>query len=146
MNVAQPGQVRLLKGQTRLPVVETHLPVGEPIQLVDVTRRLEVQLLDQRNQTLRVCRRVADEVVMVRENRPGLELPAERLRLREELRLEKVQAVGPAEIMDLLVGAGRDDVGALLAESVQWGVRPVAVGGRTDLRRQVRRGRRAPAG
>lgn len=68
--------------------------------------------------------RVRNKVVVVGEDGPCFKLPTEIRGGGEERLLEEVQAVGCAKVMEFLVGAGGDEVGAGVAEAMCRGVGP----------------------
>lgn len=77
--------------------------------------------------------RVRDEVIMVREDCPGFEVPARLLGRAEQCRFKAVESVRTGKEMLLLISAGSNDMGSLFTDAVQRRVRPIA--------RQRRRGR-----
>src|SRR5262249_8404218 len=68
---------------------------------------------------------VADEVVVIGEDRPCLKPPARSFCQGEESGLEEIESIRPFEMMFFEVGRGRNDVCSLFAQSVERRVRPV---------------------
>jgi hypothetical protein len=73
---------------------------------------------------------MGDEVVMVGEDGPGFQMPAEIGGEFEQAALEDIEALWGVEEVGFLVSAGGDEVGAGGAETVGGGVRPAWACGR----------------
>src|SRR6266496_5682775 len=65
-----------------------------------------------------------DEMVMVGENSPGFELPAEVACDRKEAAVQHAEPVRPTEVMDLRVGAGSNEERAIRRKLMDGCVRP----------------------
>jgi hypothetical protein len=78
MNVTEPRKIRPLVSKSRLAEIEPHLSFRGTIQLVDPTRRFDMQDAQHITQGCGVGsgrRRVSNEMVVIREPRPRLQLP-----------------------------------------------------------------------
>jgi hypothetical protein len=82
---------------------------------------------------------VGDEVIMVGENRPRLQLPAVRVRPIEQFGMEVVQASRAGKVMDALVRPRSHEVRSMGAEPVGRRVGPIEMD--IALRIRVARGR-----
>ena len=147
MHVVQPGEIGTLVGQPGVPVVEPDLPFGSRVQFVDVQASAPMQLSQQILQGRRAGLRVRDEVVVVGEHRPGFQLPAPCLELRQQLRFQVIEAFGSLEEVGLVRGGGGDEVRPLGAATMQRRVRPIPLGhwkrgARPDSRDRQRPGQR----
>jgi hypothetical protein len=68
-----------------------------------------------------------DEMVMVGENSPGFELPAEVACDREQAAMQHPQAICTAEMMGLEIGASGDEVRATRRELMRRRMRPRSI-------------------
>ena len=67
---------------------------------------------------------MTNKMIMIAENRPGLETPAEVGGDSEQTAVEHAEALCAAKVVQLQVSAGGEEIGPTLAQLVQRRVRP----------------------
>ena len=80
MGVIEPGQIGLLVGQSRLPIIVPDFASRYGVEFVDPFGSFFVQLAEHTRKILRcirIGRRMTDEVVVIRKHRLCFELPTE---------------------------------------------------------------------
>jgi hypothetical protein len=131
VNVVQARQIRFLVSEPRLAKIEPDLPTGSVIKFVDPPGSLHMKHA-QRVGKIRsiVCfrRGVRDEMVMVRENGPSFQLPAEIARNGQQTAMQYPQAVRATEVMSPLIGAGGNEVSSTHRKLMRGCVRPRRAG------------------
>ena len=73
-------------------------------------------------------RRISDEMVVIGEDGPCLEVPAVGSRNGEQPSMQDLQTVNGAEVMRLSEGRCGDEVGSGITQPMGWRVRPMLFG------------------
>lgn len=103
--VRPPG---VFEGDAAVPELIPDLPPWGDVELIDGLGGFHVELAEEFPEVPGIVRRGGDEVVVVGENGPRLEGPAEVGGVFEEMLLEKIESGGFAEEVLLLQGTGGD--------------------------------------
>ena len=129
MDVVEPGEVAPLMSEMGFPEV---LPepgaAGLIVAVVELAGGQAVEFPDhfaERRRSIRACRAVADEVIVIRENGPCFQGPAELVDEREEGVLEPVLQVVVGEKMMSFRTSGGEKVDTGHAQSMGWRMWPV---------------------
>ncbi len=137
MNIVQPGQIGLLVSKPCFAKVEPHLPSSRSIELVYPLSRLHMEHAKHIGKVRSIgCLRwrMGDEMVMVRENGPSLELPTILTCYCQQAPMQNGQAVCAAEIMGFKICTGGDEVSPPHGQPVCRGVWPRCPGFSHQLR------------
>lgn len=125
VRVCQACEVGSLVGQGRVSVVEPYLSAGLVVEIVDEDGRGSMELLEDGTERLGVLAGMSHEVVVIRENGPGLQLPTVAFRSCQKLGLEMIQSFGTSKVVCPVERASGHKERALGAEAVRRRVRPV---------------------
>jgi len=126
MHVAQPGEVGRLIGDGGVPGLVPDAAAGRAVQPVEVLGRAGVELAEKNLQVAWIAGREGDEMIVVDQDGPGLEQPVLGIGQLEEAVLHPGALGGCVEKMVLEIGSARNDERALLDETVDGCVGPVA--------------------
>jgi hypothetical protein len=112
MHVVQPGEVAVLKGEVRLPVVLPKSgPVGSGVFEIQSLGGEAVELLEDGFQGVGSrLGAVGDDVVVIGEDCPGFELPGAFGEDVEEELLEPIASFRGMKEVGLMTGAGGDEI------------------------------------
>ena len=127
MRVIQPRQIGLLVSQSRIPIIEPDFSARRLVKAIDPFRGLFVQQREHGAEVASVGlvdRRVRNEVVMIREHCPSLQLPAEIARQPQKTTMQHCQPASATEMMSRLVSSRGDEVGSLVCQLMRRCVRP----------------------
>ena len=124
VDVAKPRQIRLLVSKQSVPILKPNGSAGSTIDLIDVLRRHRMQVLQQSPQSTRLSR-FRNKMVVIREDRPGLELPSV-LACERKQRIRYVgQALRVMKEMRSVICSGSDDIGPRITQTMDRCMRPV---------------------
>ena len=129
MNVMQAGKITALEGKMGFAeILPQTRPPRRPLPTVELLGRQAVKLLHHRPKRFgvpRFFRAVADEMVVIRKHRPGLETPPEVVGKFQEALQEPVLHSVTRQQMPLVSRPGGHEVNPGRSESVRRSVRPV---------------------
>lgn len=124
VNVVEPSEVGLLKRKLRVTKVVPDLPPLLAIQPVQFPRGVGVQVFEDFSEARRIRKSARDNVIVIGEHGPRLELPAVMIRQFHESSLQQVQARFVSEEPLLVQSAGGDEIHGIAIELVNRRVRP----------------------
>ena len=144
MHVVQPRQVGLLVGEPGIPEVVPDLPTVRMVEAVDPAGAFGVKPPQHLREVSRS--RLPDwgmthEMVVIGEDGPSFELPAELLSEPKQAPVKHPQPVGPAKVVCFEVSRSRDEIGSGYGQPMRGGMRPgdfaLGHGGKVELWREV---------
>ena len=127
MDIIQPCQIRLFKGQPRFSVVVPDFAGRRIVEFVDPLGGFLVQKAEHLRQIfcrVFVRRRMANEVVVVGEDGPCFQTPAGIGSDFQQTTMQYRQSGLALKMMLAQVGACRDKIGPANAKTMFWRVRP----------------------
>ena len=113
VRVVESRQIGFLVSQPRLTIVVPYFARWSVVEFVDPFGGLLVQETEHMGQTLRrvfATGRVPDEMIVIRENRPRLQLPADFRSDLEQTAMQNGQPSFAREVMLPQIHASRDEV------------------------------------
>ena len=124
MNVIAPREIRFLESQFRVTEVEPDLAAFRPVEPVQATRGVGVEVREEPAEVGRVGKTARDEVIVIGEYSPGFKLPVILVRQRHKPVLEQIKPGFVSEQPLLVKGAGSDEIHCVVVELVNRRVRP----------------------
>ena len=125
VDIIQSGKIRVPVCEPCLPKIVPDLALRGIIESIDPLRSLLVQKAKHLREIVgSFIRRVANEVIMIRKDGPGFEMPAKIVCDRKQAPLKHSQSLAILKVMGLPVSSRGYHIGAAGGQFMKWRVRP----------------------
>lgn len=125
MDIIQPSQIRFLKRQFGVPVIEPDFSSLEVLQPIQFRRCNRMQAVNHCFQVLRFGQAPSDEVVMVGKNCPSLQLPFKLFGQGEQGAFQKRQMFRSFKQMNFSIRRSSDHKNSACVQPMHWSMRPI---------------------